>query len=86
MVRISEAFSRIADRARGSDFSPVIFTDIYSAILLREMLEEDIGMRAGELRADGCVGMFDGVVITHPGWPLLAAWREHFGPLAEAFS
>jgi hypothetical protein len=94
-MRVSDLFSAIADRGKlyGCS-SPVIVTDIITADCIVRALEADLGMRGGELRAPNCIGMYDGVVITHPGWPLPAGWqrktaasewRDHFGDLTEIY-
>jgi hypothetical protein len=93
MVRISEVFGVMADRARcHGAAAPVIRTDAMSGVILLRALEDDLGMPRFSLSRSGRgnMGMYDGVAIVSPESRLVnyqeAAWLDHFGPLAEAFS
>jgi hypothetical protein len=94
-MRVSDLFSRIADRAKLYESpTPVIVTDIFTADCIVRALEAELGMNGGELRAPDCIGKYDGIKITHPGWPLPlgwvqrsneSEWRDHFGELTEIY-
>jgi hypothetical protein len=94
-VRLSDALIEIAEKAKANGFpTPVIVTDVMTAAHLRKLLEDDLHGRLP--KTEGCIVMFDGVKITHPGWPMpkgwpkwpnaaddTEGWKEYFGVLAE---
>lgn len=87
-IGLADAFRMLAYSAREQRRKlPVISTDALSAMELVALLEGDLGMPMGSLRCrhgfDGVIGAFDGVAVVCRGRDNEAAWREHFGPLAE---
>lgn len=83
-IRLVDAISRLADEAKlAMRPPPVISTDLYSALYLREMIHQDLGAEL-PLGID-YVSMYDGVkIVVHRKAPShYSAWREHFGILAE---
>ena len=83
MIRLIHAISDLAtDAAMRKRPSPVIYTDVFSGMLLRRMIHEDLGFALP--MQDDCFCMFDGVKVMKLPEPY-AEWHNHFGVLAEAF-
>ncbi len=84
-VRLTAAICEMAAEASMRCLpKPVIHTDPFSAMALRRLIDEDCGGHVARPDPSDCVAMFDGVKIKVYREPD-AAWRGHFGPLAEAF-
>lgn len=86
MTNLRETFAILVDLAKCEKRPmPVIQTDIHSAMALRKIIEAELGVRLANY--PDCIVWFNDVkIITNRQNPDQAAFRDHFGILAEIWS